>query len=259
MLFAFNKKDYHDKLLYLAYQVLCEMGDLADKLTLSGAYAIYSSYFNGIYALSSSSRETSDLDIELFAKVGDLDYTKFQQVYTKVIKYTFGDASSVEFFDLKSRPNSATYSFKVTTEEYGVSSRLKIDFAESKGVRRFDITPLELSFVKKLSLSNELVDRRPKDKIDVCSLLVYFYADGVSKAHILNLLVNYNLQFNLNNDWCSEVAITKGIQSLSRFKPSPAIQGLSNEECLLWVQTLLLGLFSPNIPEGAVYRQGVWY
>ena len=90
-------------------------------------------------------------------------------------------------------------------------------------------------------------------------MLVYFYADGVSKAHILDLLVNYGLQFSLNNDWCSEVAITKGIQSLSRFKPSPAIQGLSNEECLLWVQALLLGLFSLNIPKEAIFRKGVWY
>lgn len=259
MLFTFNKKNYHDKLLYLAYQVLCGMSDLEDKLTLGGAYAIYSSYFNGIYALNSSSRETSDLDIELFAKVGDLNYTEFQQKYERIIKYTFGGTSSVEFYDLKLRPSSATYSFKVTTEEFGVSSRLKIDFAESEGARHFDITPLELSFVKKLSLSNEFVDRRPKDKIDVCSLLVYFYADGVSKAHILDLLVNYGLQFSLNNDWCSEVAITKGIQSLNRFKPSPAIQDLSNEECLLWVQALLLGLFSLNIPKEAIFRKGVWY
>lgn len=259
MLLTFNKKDYHDKLLYLAYQVLCDLGELADKLTLGGAYAIYSSYFNGIYALSSSSRETSDLDIELFAKVGDLNYTEFQQVYEKVIKYTFGEDSSVEFFDLKSRSNSATYSFKVTTTEFGTSSRLKLDFSESEGIRHFDITPLELSFIKKLSLSNELVDRRPKDKIDVCSILVYFYSEGVSKAHILELALNYNLQFELNSDWCSEVAITQGIQSLSRFKPSPAIPGLTNEECLLWVQTLLLGLFSSAIPDTAVFKQGVWY
>lgn len=258
MLFAFNKKDYHDKLLYLAYRVLCDMGDLADKLTVGGAYAIYSRYFNGIYALSSSSRETSDLDIELFAKVGDLNYTEFQQKYERIIRYTFGGTASVEFFDLKLRSNSATYSFKVTTEEFGVSSRLKIDFAESEGIRHFDITPLELSFINKLRLSNALVDRRPKDKIDVCSLLVYFYTEGISKSHILDLMKTYNLQFNLNKDWYSEVAITKGIQSLNRFKPPLAVQGLANEECLLWVQSLLLGLFSSNIPNSALFKKGVW-
>lgn len=258
MLFTINKKNYHDKLLYLAYRVLCAQGELVDKLTVGGAYAIYSSYFNGIYALSSSSRETSDLDIELFAEVGDLNYTEFQQSYTRIVKATFGMDSIVEFFDLKARPKSATYSFKVTTTEFGTSHRLKIDFTESEGIRHFDITPLEFSFIKKLSLSNELVDRRPKDKIDVCSILVYFYSDGVSKAHILDLTRTYNLQFELNLDWGSEIAITKGIQSLSRFKPSPAIQGLTNEGCLLWVQTLLLGLFSPNIPESAIFKQGVW-
>ena len=259
MLFTTNRKDYHDRLLQLAYQVLCEIGDIADKVTLGGAYAIYSSYFGGIYSLSSSSRETSDLDIDLYMKVGDLDYTEFQQRYIRKVQSTFGLSSKVDFFALKTRDTSVTYSFKVYTEEFGTSGRLKIDFKETEGERLFSIAPLELSFIRKLSVSNTYVDRRPKDKIDVCSILVYFYTNGISKGEIVDLAQRYGFTFELNPSWYSRDAIDKGLYSLRNFKPSPSIPHLSNDTCLFWVQALLLGLFNPNIPSSAVFKEGVWY
>lgn len=79
------------------------------------------------------------------------------------------------------------------------------------------------------------------------------------QGEIVDLAQRYGFTFELNPSWYSRDAIDKGLYSLRNFKPSPSIPHLSNDTCLFWVQALLLGLFNPNIPSSAVFKEGVWY
>lgn len=72
-----TKRTYND-LLNLAFRTLQEDLGLANKITVVGAHAIYSNYFAGLIDLAEETRETTDLDLDYFGDLSELDYFTFR-------------------------------------------------------------------------------------------------------------------------------------------------------------------------------------
>lgn len=74
-----TKRAYND-LLNLAFRTLQEDLGLANKITVVGAHAIYSNYFAGLIDLAEETRETTDLDLDYFGGLSELDYFNLSPV-----------------------------------------------------------------------------------------------------------------------------------------------------------------------------------
>ena len=242
-----TKRTYND-LLNLAFRTLQEDLGLANKITVVGAHAIYSNYFAGLIDLAEETRETTDLDLDYFGELSELDYFTFQDRFALRLNEL---GLTVSFKPIKVRETSVTYKFQVT-DGTCVTPCLKIDFSSNKGLWQYEVLPIEQSLARKLQMCNRYVDRRAKDKVDVYNIIVYKFPNGISKGEILDLLAQYSCSFNLNPRWSQSDALEIGLQSFKNFNPKDAVNGVSHRVCLLYIQTLLLSLVSSDVPEDRV-------
>ncbi len=86
MLLLKTKRTYND-LLNLAFRTLQEDLGLANKITVVGAHAIYSNYFAGLIDLAEETRETTDLDLDYFGDLSELDYFNLSPVSPPPIRW----------------------------------------------------------------------------------------------------------------------------------------------------------------------------
>ena len=242
-----TKRTYND-LLNLAFRTLQEDLGLANKLTVVGAHAIYSNYFAGLIDLAEETRETTDLDLDYFGDLSELDYFTFQDRFALRLNEL---GLTVSFKPIKVRETSVTYKFQVT-DGTCVTPCLKIDFSSNKGTWQYEVLPIEHSLARKIQMCNRYVDRRAKDKVDVYNIIAYKFPNGISKGEILDLLAQYSCSFNLNPRWSQSDALEIGLQSFKNFKPKDAVNGVSHRVCLLYIQNLLLSLASSDVPNSQV-------
>lgn len=242
-----TKRTYND-LLNLAFRTLQEDLGLANKITVVGAHAIYSNYFAGLVDLAEETRETTDLDLDYFGDLSELDYFTFQDRFALRLNEL---GLTVSFRPVKVRDTSVTYKFQVT-DGTCVTPCLKIDFSSNSGIWQYEVLPIEQSLARKLQMCNRYVDRRAKDKVDVYNIIAYKFPNGITKGEVLNLLAHYGCSFDLNPRWLQPDAIEVGLQSFKNFKPKDAVNGVSHRVCLLYIQNLLLSLVSSDVPEDRV-------
>lgn len=247
MLLLKTKRTYND-LLNLAFRTLQEDLGLANKVTVVGAHAIYSNYFAGLIDLAEETRETTDLDIDYFGNLSELNYSTFQGRFALRLNEL---GLAVSFKPIKVRGNSVTYKFQVTDGLF-VTPYLKIDFSSNKGTWQSEVIPIEQSLARKIRMCNKYVDRRAKDKVDVYNIIAYKYPNGITKGEILDLLSHYGCSFNLNHRWLQSDTVEVGLRSFKNFKPKDAVNGVSHKDCLLYVQNLLLSLASSDVPNDRV-------
>jgi hypothetical protein len=242
-----TKRTYND-LLNLAFRTLQEDLGLANKITVVGAHAIYSNYFAGLIDLAEETRETTDLDLDYFGDLSELDYFTFQDRFALRLNEL---GLTVSFKPIKVRETSVIYKFQVTNGTC-VTPCLKIDFSSNLGTWQYEVLPIEHSLARKIQMCNRYVDRRAKDKVDVYNIIAYKFPNGISKGEILDLLAQYSCSFNLNPRWSQSDALEIGLQSFKNFKPKDAVNGVSHRVCLLYIQNLLLSLASSDVPNSQV-------
>lgn len=242
-----TKRTYND-LLNLAFRTLQEDLGLANKITVVGAHAIYSNYFAGLIDLAEETRETTDLDLDYFGELSELDYFTFQDRFALRLNEL---GLTVSFKPIKVRETSVTYKFQVT-DGTCVTPCLKIDFSSNLGTWQSEVIPIEQSLARKIQMCNKYIDRRAKDKVDVYNILAYKFPNGITKGEILDLLAHYDCSFNLNPRWAQSDAIEVGLRSFKNFKPKDAVNGVSHRVCLLYIKHLLLSLASSDVSDGRV-------
>lgn len=247
MLLLKTKRTYND-LLNLAFRTLQEDLGLANKITVVGAHAIYSNYFSGLIDLAEETRETTDLDLDYFGDLSELDYVRFEDCFALRLGQL---GLTVSFKPIKVRETSVTYKFQVT-DGTCVTPCLKIDFSSNKGLWQYEVLPIEQSLARKLQMCNRYVDRRAKDKVDVYNIITYKFPNGITKGEVLDLLAHYSCSFDLNPRWLQSDALEIGLQSFKNFKPKDAVNGVSHRSCLLYIQNLLLSLASSDVPNSQV-------
>lgn len=171
--------------LDVAYTALTKGTPYGQYLTLVGAHSIYRQLNTQFEGFDEDSRTTEDLDFDLYnLSLSITDYTLFQ----RALRSALGDDYVIDFYTIKTRPRSITYSFRVSYR--GIQTRkLKIDFSLASGKKLHDCQPLPVSLAKKLCLSAKLIDRRAKDKIDIVMLVKYLHPKGISKMIYYRLLV----------------------------------------------------------------------
>ena len=242
-----TKRTYND-LLNLAFRTLQEDLSLANKLTVVGAHAIYSNYFAGLIDLIEETRETTDLDLDYFGDLSELDYFTFQDRFAVRLNEL---GLTVSFKPIKVRETSVTYKFQVT-DGTCVTPCLKIDFSSNEGTWQYEVIPIEQSLARKIFMCNKYIDRRAKDKVDVYNIIAYKFPNGITKGEILDLLAHYGCSFDLNPRWLQSDAVEVGLRSFKNFKPKDAVNRVSHKVCLLYIQNLLLSLASSDVPEDRV-------
>lgn len=242
-----TKRTYND-LLNLAFRTLQEDLGLANKITVVGAHAIYSNYFAGLIDLAEETRETTDLDLDYFGELSELDYFTFQDRFALRLNEL---GLTVSFKPIKVRETSVTYKFQVT-DGTCVTPCLKIDFSSNLGTWQSEVIPIEQSLARKIQMCNKYIDRRAKDKVDVFNILAYKYPNGLTKGEILDLLARYGCSFKLNPRWLQSDAVEVGLQSFKKFKPKDAVNGVSHRVCLLYIRHFLLSLTSSDVSEDTI-------
>lgn len=242
-----TKRTYND-LLNLAFRTLQEDLGLANKITVVGAHAIYSNYFAGLIDLAEETRETTDLDLDYFGNLSELDYYMFQDRFALRLGKL---GLTVSFKPIKIQEKTVTYKFQVT-DGTCVTPYLKIDFSSNSGVWQSEVIPIEQSLARKVFMCNKYIDRRAKDKVDVYNIIAYKYPNGITKGEILDLLTHYGCSFDLNPRWFQSDAVEVGLQSFKNFKPKDAVNGVSHKVCLLYIQNLLLSLASSHVPNDRI-------
>lgn len=247
MILLKTKRTYND-LLNLAFRTLQEDLGLANKITVVGAHAIYSNYFAGLIDLAEETRETTDLDLDYFGDLSELDYFTFQDRFALRLNEL---GLTVSFKPIKVRETSVTYKFQVT-DGTCVTPCLKIDFSSNFGTWQSEVLPIEHSLVRKIQMCNKYIDRRAKDKVDVYNILAYKFPNDLTKGDFLDLLDYYDCSFKLNPRWTRSDAIEVGLQSFKNFKPKDAVNGVSHRVCLLYIKYLLLSLTSSDVPNDRV-------
>lgn len=243
MILLKTKRTYND-LLNLAFRTLQEDLGLTKKITVVGAHAIYSNYFAGLIDLAEETRETTDLDLDYFGDLSELDYVRFEDCFALRLGQL---GLTVSFKPIKVRETSVTYKFQVT-DGTCVTPCLKIDFSSNKGTWQYEVLPIEHSLARKIQMCNRYVDRRAKDKVDVYNILRYKFPNGLNKRTILELLDYYGCSFQLNPSWLKEDSIEIGLRSFKNFKSRDAVNGVSHRVCLLHIKNLLRTLTDSRVP-----------
>lgn len=246
-----NRRKLTDYVLDVAYITLTKLNDYGRHLTLVGAYSIFRQLKAQYVGFDENNRATNDLDFDLYnLSLDETDYVFFQ----RALRSALGSEFSVEFYPMKVRPKSITYSFNVGYR--GVSTkRLKIDFALMNGQKSFDSQPLYISLATKLCLSAQIIDRRFKDKLDVITILRYLYRDGISKQELLTIIKRTGNTLEVDERWFSSEWFDLVKASQNNF------EGVS--ESLLMTSTfqvrnLITGLKSNKVPMQAKFYGGKW-
>ena len=100
--------------LDVAYKALTRGTPYGQYLTLVGAHSIYKQLNAQFEGFDEDRRTTEDLDFDLYnVSLTIDDYVLFQ----RALRSALGDGYVIDFYTLKTRPRSVTYSFRVS---YGV-------------------------------------------------------------------------------------------------------------------------------------------
>lgn len=246
-----EKTKLNNYVLDAAYLALTKLNDYGRHLTLVGAYSIFRQLRAQYVGFDENSRVTKDLDFDLYnLSLSETDYVLFQRALRSVL----GSEYSVEFFPLKQRQRSVTYTFRVKYR--GIqTSRLKIDFSLVNGEKSFDCQPLYISLATKLCLSAQLVDRRLKDKVDLFTILHYLYPKGVKKGELLQIVKNTKNTLEVDPRWFTEEGVLLAKRSgkgFNSYSPSDILNLIG------WMRTLLWGLNNKNLSNEAVFYGGNW-
>lgn len=237
--------------LDVAYIALTKGTPYGQYLTLVGAHSIYKQLNAKFKGFDEDSRTTEDLDFDLYnVSLTEEDYVLFQSA----LRSALGDDYVINFYSIKTRLRSITYSFRVSYG--GIQTRkLKIDFSLTSGKKLHDCQPLPVSLAKKLCLSAKLVDRRAKDKIDVVMLMKYLYGKGVSKEELLSIISSTGSTLEVDELWFT----TEGYDLVKRsFK---GFRGCSEEfisASIFFVRILVTGLVKDEVPLHAKFYEGKW-
>ena len=237
--------------LDVAYIAVSKGTPYGQYLTLVGAHSIYKQLNAQFKGFDEDSRTTEDLDFDLYnISLTEEDYILFQRALSSAL----GNAYVIDFYTIKTRQNSITYSFRVSYK--GIQTRkLKIDFSLTSGNRLYDCQPLPISLAKKLCLSAKLVDRRAKDKIDVVMLMKYLYSKGISKKDLLNLIQATGNTLEVDERWFTAEGYDLVKRSFKGFR------GCSEEfisASIFFVRILVTGLVKDEIPAHAMLYEGKW-
>lgn len=239
------------QVLDVAYNTLTRLNNYGHHLTLIGAYSIFRQLGSQHYSFNENSRTTDDLDFNLYnLSLDETDYILFQ----RALRSALGIDYNIDFYALKVRPRSITYSFRVSYK--GIQTRkLKIDFGLVNGEKSFDCQPLYISLATKLCLSAKLVDRRAKDKLDLVMLVRYLHPKGISKKDLLTLIKTTGNTLELDERWFTEEGVNLLSDSFSSFRGSSKefIKASS-----FYVRILITGLVRNEIPLHAMFYEGKW-
>lgn len=241
----------NNHVLDAAYLALTKLNDYGRHLTLVGAYSIFRQLRAQYVGFDENSRVTKDLDFDLYnLSLDETDYVFFQRALRSVL----GSEYSIEFFPLKQRQRSVTYTFRV--EYRGIqTSRLKIDFSLVNGEKSFDCQPLYMSLATKLCLSAQLVDRRLKDKVDLFTILHYLYPKGVKKGELLQIVKNTKNTLEVDPRWFTEEGVLLAKRSgkgFNDYSPNDILNLIG------WMRTLLWGLNNKDLSNEALFYGGNW-
>ena len=237
--------------LDVAYIALTKGTPYGQYLTLVGAHSIYKQLNAQFEGFNDDSRTTEDLDFDLYKlSLTEDDYVLFQ----RALRSALGDDYVIDFYSIKTRPRSITYSFRVSYR--GVQTKkLKIDFSLTSGKKLYDCQPLPVSLAKKLCLSAKLIDRRAKDKIDVVLLMSYLHPKGVSKEELLTLIRTTGNTLEADERWLTAEGYDLVKRSFKGFR------GCSEEfisASIFFVRILVTGLVRDEIPMQAMFYNGKW-
>lgn len=237
--------------LDVAYETLIKLNNYGHHLTLIGAYSIFRQLRAQYVGFDENSRTTEDLDFNLYnLSLDETDYILFQ----RALRSALGVDYIIDFYSLKVRPSTITYSFRVSHR--GIQTKkLKIDFALVRVEKSFDCQPLYVSLATKLCLSAKLVDRRSKDKIDLVMLMRYLHPKGISKKDLLTLIRTTGNTLKVDERWFSEEGYNLLVNSFSGFR------GCSSEfisAASIYVRVLITGLVRDEIPLHAIFYEGKW-
>lgn len=237
--------------LDVAYNTLTQGTPYGQYLTLVGAHSIYKQLNAQFKGFNGDSRTTEDLDFDLYGiSLTEDDYVFFQ----RALRSALGDDYVIDFYTIKTRPRSITYSFRVSYR--GIQTRkLKIDFNLTSGKRLYDCQPLHVSLAKKLCLSAKLVDRRLKDKVDLFTILHYLYPKGIKKGELLQIVINVANKLEVDSRWFTEEGMLLARRSGKGFN------GCSQQDLfnlIAWTRTLLWGLNNKDLSNEAVFYGGNW-
>lgn len=237
--------------LDVAYTTLTKGTPYGQYLTLVGAHSIYKQLNAQFEGFDEGSRTTEDLDFDLYnLSLSITDYTLFQ----RALRSALGDDYVIDFYTIKTRPRSITYSFRVSCR--GIQTRkLKIDFSLTTGKKLHDCQPLPVSLVKKLCLSAKLVDRRAKDKIDLVVLMRYLHPKGISKKDLLSLISVSGDALEVDQRWFTAEGYDLVKRSFKGFR------GCSEEfisASIFFVRILITGLVRDEVPMHAMFYEGKW-
>lgn len=246
-----EKTKLNNHVLDAAYLALTKLNDYGRHLTLVGAYSIFRQLRAQYVGFDENSRVTKDLDFDLYnLSLSETDYVLFQRALRSVL----GGEYSIEFFPLKQRQRSVTYTFRV--EYRGIqTSRLKIDFSLVNGEKSFDCQPLYMSLATKLCLSAQLVDRRLKDKVDLFTILHYLYPKGVKKGELLQIIRNTKNTLEVDPRWFTEEGVLLARRSgkgFNSYSPNDILNLIG------WTRTLMFGLTKKDLSNDAVFYGGNW-
>lgn len=237
--------------LDVAYIALTKGTPYGQYLILVGAHSIYKQLNAQFEGFDEDSRTTEDLDFDLYnISLTEEDYILFQRALSSAL----GNEYVIDFYSIKARQNSITYSFRVSYR--GIQThKLKVDFSLTSGKRLYDCQPLPVSLAKKLCLSAKLVDRRAKDKIDVVMLMKYLYPKGISKKDLLSLIQATGNTLEVDERWFSEEGYGLVKRSFKGFR-------VCSEEfisaSIFFVRILVTGLVRDEIPLHAKFYEGKW-
>ena len=237
--------------LDVAYIALTKGTPYGQYLTLVGAHSIYKQLNALFKGFNEDSRATEDLDFDLYnISLTEEDYILFQIALSSAL----GNDYVFDFYSIKTRQNSITYSFRVSYR--GIQTRkLKIDFSLTSGKRLYDCQPLPVSLAKKLCLSAKLVDRRAKDKIDVVMVMKYLYPKGISKSGLLSLISTSGNTLEVDERWFTAEGYDLVKRSFKGFR------GCSEQfisASIFFVRILVTGLIKDEIPAHAMFYEGKW-
>lgn len=237
--------------LDVAYIAVSRGTPYGQYLTLVGAHSIYKQLNAQFKGFDEDSRTTEDLDFDLYnISLTEEDYILFQRALSSAL----GNAYVIDFYTIKTRQNSITYSLRVSYR--GIQTRkLKIDFSLTSGKKLYDCQPLPVSLAKKLCLSAKLVDRRAKDKIDVVMLMKYLHPKGISKKDLLSLISVSGDALEVDQRWLTVEGYNLVKRSFRGFR------GCSEEfisASIFYVRVLVTGLVRSEVPLHATFHEGKW-
>lgn len=251
-MFMVNERDKLIRhVLDVAYSTLINLNNCGRHLTLVGAYSIFRQLRSQYIGFDENSRTTDDLDFNLYnLSLNETDYILFQRALSSAL----GKEYNIDFYSLKIRPKSITYSFRVSYR--GIQTRkMKIDFSLVNGEKSFDCQPLYVSLATKLCLSAKLIDRRDKDKINVVMLMRYLHPKGISKKDLLTLIKTTDNTLELDGRW-----FTNDWHNLLS-KSFKGFRGCSDDfisATCFYIRILLTGLVRSEIPVHSMFYEGKW-